>query len=171
MKISVAQIDEDEGLRLHHLYGEGEPALDSEETRMTGRTELELSAAREGARVKLAGKIKATVEYDCDRCLSPQTVKIDQDFDLLYIPPAGTEGEHELGERDLSVGFYQGDFIDADDLVREQVVLALPMVKLCADECRGLCPECGANLNQGACSCPVQQVDPRWEALKGLKSN
>ncbi len=171
MKISVAQIDEDEGLHFHHLYGEGEPALEIEDARLMGRAELELSANREGARVKLAGSVKATIEYDCDRCLGPQSIKVDQDFDLLYLPPAGSEGEHELGERDLLVGFYQGDFIDADDLVREQVVLALPMVKLCAEECRGLCVECGANLNQGECSCSIEQGDPRWEALKRLKSD
>lgn len=171
MKISVAQIDEDEGLRLRHIYGEGEPALEVEDSRLTGRAELDLSANRDGARVKLVGNVKATIEYDCDRCLGPQSVKVDQDFDLLYLPPAGNEGEHELGEPDLLVGFYQGEFIDADDLVREQVMLALPMVKLCGEGCRGLCAGCGANLNLGECSCSVEQGDPRWEALRRLKSN
>ena len=86
------------------------------------------------------------------------------------MPPLGSEEEHELDENDLSLGFYQDGVIDLDDITREQIELALPMVRLCADDCRGLCTECGTNLNLGECSCKDQQIDDRWAALKELKS-
>jgi uncharacterized protein len=171
MKVNVAKISEDEGLNVHHLYPEGEPVLGGEDGRLAGRTTLDLQAIRAGAHVRLAGSVNATVEFDCDRCLKPLSVAVDQSFDLLYVPPLGTDEEHELGEDDLSIAFYQDDVIDFDDLVREQIELALPMARLCSDNCQGLCPECGANLNDTECTCKFEQVDSRWAALKGLKSN
>ena len=171
MNVNVAQISEDEGLNIHHLYAEGEPGLSGDDSRLAGRTSLDMQATRAGQQVRLAGSISAIVEFDCDRCLKPLSVAVDQSFDLLYIPPLGSEEEHELGEDDLSIAFYQGDQIDVDDLVREQIELALPMARLCSDECRGLCPDCGANLNEAECACKLEQVDPRWAALKELKSN
>ena len=171
MNVNVAQISEDEGLNVHHLYGEGEPGLSGDDARLAGRTALDLQATRAGQQVRLAGSVRATVQFDCDRCLKPLSVAVDQSFDLLYIPPPGSEEEHELGEDDLSIAFYQDDQIDFDDLVREQIELALPMARLCSEECRGLCPDCGANLNEAECACKLEQVDPRWAALKELKSN
>jgi DUF177 domain-containing protein len=171
MKVNVAQISEDEGLRIHHLYPEGEPVLGGDDSRLTGRTVLDLQATRAREKVGLAGNVSATVEFDCDRCLKPVAFAVDQSFDLLYVPPLGIGEEHELGEDDLSIGFYQDDEIDFDDLVREQIELALPMARLCGDDCRGLCPECGANLNDAECACEAEEVDARWAALKELKSN
>jgi uncharacterized protein len=171
MKVNVAQISEDEGLDIHHLYPEGEPVLGGEDSRLEGRTVLDLRATRAREKVWLAGNVTATVEFDCDRCLKPVAFAVDQSFDLLYVPPLGTGEEHELGEDDLSIAFYQDDVIDFDDLVREQIELALPMARLCSEGCRGLCPECGANLNDVECACKTMQVDARWSALKELKSN
>jgi DUF177 domain-containing protein len=171
MKINVAQISEDEGLDIHYLYPEGEPGLSSEDSRLTGPTELDLQATRAGKKVSLAGSIRAAVEFECDRCLKPLAVAVDQSFDLLYVPPLGVAEEHELGEDDLSIGFYQGDEIDVGDLAREQIELAIPMARLCRENCAGLCPDCGANLNETECACRLQQVDSRWEALKEFKSN
>ena len=170
MNIVVAQISEDEGLTVHHLYPEGEPRLAGEEGSLIGRSELSLRATRADDKVELTGSVSALVGFECDRCLTPLSVPVEQSFDLLYVPPLGTGDEHELGEKDLSIGFYQGGVIDVDDLVREQIELALPMARLCSEECRGLCPECGANLNDGKCACDVEQVEMRWAALKELKS-
>jgi uncharacterized protein len=171
MKIIVAQISEDEGLNLRHVYPEGEPGLGEEDTRLVGSPELNLQATRAGQRVRLVGNLAATVGFDCDRCLKPLEAAIDQSFDLLYVPPLGIGEEKELGDDDLSTSFYQGEAIEVDDLVREQVALALPMARLCSEDCRGLCPECRANLNRESCSCVVKEVDPRWAALERLKSD
>ena len=170
MNIVVAQISEDEGLIVHHLYPEGEPGLAVGEGHLIGPCELRLRATRADEKVELIGSVSVVVEFECDRCLSDLSVCVEESFELLYVPPLGTGDEHELGENDLSLGFYQDGVIDVDDLAREQIELALPMARLCTEECRGLCPECGANLNLGECACSKEQVDIRWAALKELKS-
>jgi len=170
MNIVVAQISEDEGLRVHHLYPEGEPELIAEGSRVVGASELNLQATRAGERVELAGSINAVVGFECDRCLKPLSVPVEQSFDVLYAPPLGTGDENELGDNDLSIGFYQGEAINIDDLVREQIELALPMSRICNEACRGLCPECGANLNDEQCACKAERTDARWAALEQLKS-
>jgi len=170
MNIVVAQISEDEELRIHHLYPDGEPGLIGEESHLIGQTEVRLQASRAGEKVGLVGSVSAVVEFECDRCLAPLSVPVEQSFDLIYVPPLGVGEEHELGENDLSLGFYQEGIIDVDDLAREQIELALPMARLCTEDCRGLCPECGANLNLDECACVEGLADPRWAALTELKS-
>jgi DUF177 domain-containing protein len=170
MNIVVAQISEDEGLDVHHLYAEGDPGLADAEGHLIGECELTLRATRADEKVELIGGVRVVVEFECDRCLTALSIPVEASFDLLYVPPLGTGDEHELGESDLSLGFYQDGVINVDDLAREQIELALPMARLCTEECRGLCPECGANLNPGACACGEDQVDIRWAALKELKS-
>jgi uncharacterized protein len=173
MNINIAQISEDEGLNIEHVYPEGEPRLESEDSRITGRPAINIQATRAGAEVRLVGDVKADVQFDCDRCLAPTAIPVAQSFDLLYVPAAkpGAGDEKELGDDDLSIAFYQGEVIDVDELVREQVELALPMARVCDEQCRGLCPECGANLNQAECACAVEEADLRWAALRNLKSN
>jgi uncharacterized protein len=169
MNIVVAQISEDEGLSVHHLYPHGEPGLIGEESHLIGQTEVRLQASRAGEKVGLSGSVRAVVGFECDRCLAPLSVPVEQSFDLIYVPPLGVGEEHELGENDLSLGFYQEGVIDVDDLAREQIELALPMARLCTVDCLGLCPECGANLNLDECTCEGK-ADPRWAALTELKS-
>ena len=174
MVVNINHISEEEGLAVHHTYGEGEPHLRGEDSRIVGRPALDLHATRDGAKVKLVGGVKATVEYACDRCLTAFSTPVDQSFDLLYVPavrPASPLEEKELGGDDLSTAFYVDDCIDLDDVVREQIELAMPMSRLCDSDCRGLCPECGGNLNEQQCDCRVEQTDPRWAALKEFKSD
>ena len=170
MNIVVAQISEDEGLDVHHLYREGELGLASGEGRLVGQCELTMRATRAEDEVELIGDVRAVVEVECDRCLTSLSIPVESSFDLLYVPPTGTGDEHELGENDLALGFYQDGIIDGDDITREQIELALPMARLCSEECRGLCPSCGENLNLGECACSEDQSDMRWAALKELKS-
>jgi DUF177 domain-containing protein len=170
MNIVVAQISEDEGLSVHHLYPEGDPGLAGGEGHLIGQCELTLRATRADDKVELIGNVSVAVEFECDRCLTDLSIPVEASFDLLYVPPLGTGEEHELGENDLSLGFYQDGIINVDDLTREQIELSLPMARLCSDECRGLCPKCGANLNLGECACSEDQIDARWAALEELKS-
>lgn len=174
MNINVSQIKEDEGLSVRHLYPEGEPDLIDEDARLEGRTSLNLHATRDGDKVELVGEIEAKVELICDRCLIRFSLPVEQSFDLLYVPAPSSgrpQEEKELDDDDLSVSVYEADVIDLDDLVREQVELALPMVRLCRESCAGLCPDCRANLNEGPCDCKPEQTDSRWDALKSLKSD
>jgi uncharacterized protein len=169
MNIVVAQISEDEGLSVHHVYPDGELGLIGEEAYLIGQTKVSLEASRAGEKLGLLGSVRAVVGFECDRCLAILSLPVEQSFDLVYVPPLGTGDEHELGEGDLSLAFYQDGIIDLDDLAREQIELALPMARLCSEGCRGLCPECGANLNHSDCACNIE-VDASWAALKELKS-
>ena len=170
MNIVVAQISEDEGLDVHHLYPEGDPGLAGEDGHQIGQCELNLRATRVDDKVELIGSVTVVVAFECDRCLTNLSIPVEASFDLLYVPPLGSAEEHELGENDLSLGFYQEGVINVDDLTREQIELALPMARICSESCRGLCAKCGANLNLGDCTCREDQVDARWAVLKELKS-
>jgi uncharacterized protein len=77
----------------------------------------------------------------------------------------------ELQAEDLILSAYEGDAVDLDEVVREQLLLALPSRHLCREDCQGLCQKCGANLNDGHCSCEQGEVDPRWAALANLKKD
>lgn len=172
MNINVTQIGEEDGLDLSHRYPEGKPELRSEESRIIGKPSLKLHASREGDKVTFAGSLSATVQLDCDRCLKPLYVDVEQSFDLEYLPSGSiTASERELGQDDLLTGFYLNQIIDLDDLVREQVELSLPMSRLCSEQCKCLCSKCGASLNEGPCECGSEEIDLRWVALKELKSS
>ena len=96
---------------------------------------------------------------------------VDAPFELRYVPQrraTPARSEREIAEDDLTTAFYQEGALDVIDLLREQFQLALPMKPLCSEACRGLCPECGANLNRTECECKPVWEDPRLAALKGL---
>jgi uncharacterized protein len=118
----------------------------------------------------LVGRVQATLELLCSRCLEPFLWPVDAEFDLRYHPQSlnAGEGEHEVADEDLATAFYDNDEIDLGQLMQEQFYLALPMKPLCADDCQGLCPTCGTNRNRGTCSCSNQWEDPRLAALKAL---
>lgn len=133
------------------------------------RLELEVQKADED-KFRLVGRARTTLEVACGRCLEPYRIPIDSTFDLSYLPQADNagQGEHEIRDEDLSTAYYRGEAIDLGDLLREQFYLALPMKPLCSEDCQGLCPQCGTNLNRGTCDCKPTWEDPRLAVLKAL---
>jgi uncharacterized protein len=121
--------------------------------------------------IRLRGRMSAELELQCARCLEPVRQDLARDFELLYRPLGTDAGRDELSVTDAEaeIGYYQGDGILLEDVLREQVLLALPLKVTCQAECRGLCPHCGKNLNQEHCSCAVPAEDPRWAALKDIR--
>lgn len=122
--------------------------------------------------IRLRGKLHTNVELQCARCLDPVPQEINREFELLYRPLGADAGKDELSVTDAEaeIGYYRGDGILLEDVLREQVLLALPVKITCRTDCKGLCPLCGKNLNQEQCSCSVPAEDPRWEALKEIRS-
>jgi uncharacterized protein len=97
---------------------------------------------------------------------------LEVEFDTAFIPQASEAGKTEnveLLSADMGLAAYEGDAVDLDELVREQILLGLPSRRLCREECKGLCPKCGADLNAGDCSCEQGEADPRWSALAEWK--
>jgi uncharacterized protein len=111
------------------------------------------------------------VELECDRCLRAIAFPVAASFDVDYVPASkyAAEPAAELLDDDLAVAVFDGEAIDIDDLVREQVILALPSRALCREDCKGLCPVCGIDKNLKGCECESQPVDPRWAALNNLR--
>ena len=122
--------------------------------------------------IRLRGRLSASLELQCARCLEPVGQNVDRKFELLYRPLGTDAGRDELSVTDAEaeIGYYQGQGIQLEDVLREQVLLALPLKAICRENCKGLCPQCGKNLNQEPCSCTVPAEDPRWEALKDIRS-
>lgn len=141
-----------------------------DEFRIAGRVELVMDVERQDRRVRLTGALRVPLEVPCSRCLEPILLPVDTPFDLWYLPASVNtgEGEREVETEDLGVAFYESDAIDLGQLVREQCYLVLPMKPLCSPDCRGLCLECGGNLNQQTCQCERRWVDPRMAALAQL---
>jgi uncharacterized protein len=121
--------------------------------------------------IRVHGHIEALVEFDCDRCLEPAQLPLRGDFDLVYEPADADwpEQDASLSETDAETGFYEGDGIELADVVREQILLWLPMQRVCRADCRGICPRCGANRNVAECRCRSESADPRWAALRGVQ--
>ncbi len=122
--------------------------------------------------IRLRGTVKAGLELQCARCLDPVPQEVNREFELLYRPLGADAGRDELSVTDAEaeIGYYQGEGILLEDVLREQVLLALPLKVTCREDCKGLCPHCGRNLNQEQCSCEVPTEDPRWSALKEVRA-
>jgi uncharacterized protein len=132
-----------------------------------GKVELVAGSLGE---IRVKGHMTVRMEVDCDRCLEPAQFPVDSNFELYYSPV--TEGfgeERAIDESEAEIGFYQGDGLELDDVLREHVLLALPMQRVCGESCKGICPVCGQNRNQNECQCRAAAVDDRWAALKELK--
>ncbi len=156
-----------------HTYGAGKIDLEEEGASVVSEVAVSGGATRKGKEVRLRGEISGEVELLCDRCAAPERRPFAVEFDTAFIPQAveAVKAENvELAAEDLVLSAYEGDAVDLDDLVREQILLALPSRHLCREDCKGLCQKCGADLNAGDCSCAQSEVDPRWAALADLKN-
>jgi uncharacterized protein len=122
--------------------------------------------------IRLRGKLSAGLELQCARCLEPVPQDVAREFELLYRPLGADAGRDELSVTDAEaeIGYYQGDGLLLEDVLREQVLLALPLKVTCRQDCRGLCLHCGKNLNEEQCSCTTAVEDPRWTALREIRS-
>src|SRR5262245_8505497 len=143
----------------------------TEDFRVVTPVSLAFDIHKDNQQFRLIGSVATTLEMPCSRCLEPFRMPVDQTFDLRYQPHARNvgEGEREIEEDDLTTAFYENDEIDLGQLMREQFYLALPMKPLCREDCQGLCPVCGTNLNRGTCNCKREWEDPRFASLKALK--
>jgi uncharacterized protein len=134
--------------------------------------EAEFRLTKTGVGVAARGQFRATVDLACSRCLEPFALTIAEPFEVHYLPSQelGGEDEAELSGAELDVVPLAEDRIDVDALLRENILLSLPVQPVCRETCRGLCPRCGAGLNAGPCGCPPERPDPRLQALAKLRS-
>jgi len=126
---------------------------------------------RFGKRVLIEGTVKITVTVKCGRCLKDAPLPMDLTYREEYLPAGetGRQKEQELTNGELDLGFYDNDELDITELVREQVLLAVPMKPLCKEDCPGLCTFCGKDLKEGPCGCRKEETDPRLAPLAKFK--
>lgn len=124
-----------------------------------------------GNEVFVNGHIDTRAQVECDRCLQPVQAPVNTDFQLEFISGSDYEANPvaELTEAEMSVSIFDGAGIDVDEIVKEQILLTVPTRLLCREDCKGICPECGADRNSGECDCVSGDIDPRWAALRGLQ--
>ena len=127
--------------------------------------------ARSGRGLLISGEMAGEVALICSRCLEHYPFRTEDrlDFYCEMMGAGKTKREVELSRDDLDVTYLEEGRIDTDQLLRESVLLNLPVQPLCREDCRGLCPHCGANLNREACGCDWPPTDPRFEALRKLR--
>jgi uncharacterized protein len=121
--------------------------------------------------IRLKGRFAGNFQVPCARCIEPVEIPLAAEFDLIFRPIGADAGapERSITASETEIGYYQKDSLLLEDVLREQVLLSLPVRTLCKPDCKGLCPRCGANRNTQPCSCDEGPADPGWEALTGLR--
>jgi uncharacterized protein len=122
--------------------------------------------------IRVEGRYSVEMTAECDRCLGRARFPLEGTFDLYYRPASELtrEGEVEVEDADTEIGFYEGEGLELDDILRERILLALPMQRVCSEACKGICPVCGVNRNEKECSCSVNPAADRWGgALRKLE--
>jgi uncharacterized protein len=174
LQISIKAIPET-GLEVEIDLGPGwfarwraeDPDLEFADARITGQVLLE----KHGRDILVRGHLTGHLQLNCGRCLESFAAPAAADFDLILAPgPAATLAqEEELSPPDLDLDYYTGQVVDLESLLREQIILMVPLKPLCAETCQGLCPHCGANLNRQACRCRPEAVNSPLASLAKLK--
>ncbi len=140
---------------------------------------LDLSPVRWRGQVVYADPgffLRARLSYEqalgCNRCLKPIVEPVQADVELMILVERHPEegGEHGLHEQDMGILYVGDEVLETDPILVEQLQLNVPMKPLCGEDCKGLCPTCGADRNAGECSCEEASTDPRWASLAALKS-
>ncbi|MHC1744248.1 MAG: DUF177 domain-containing protein [Syntrophobacteraceae bacterium] len=147
------------------------PPDDPFEMKLVRPVNVDLEIQKRADHIRVEGTIRGLLELACHRCLDPVQHQLDEAVDLFLIeevPPA-EEDETELELEDLEYEFFDGEAIEVDQLIVEQIFLSLPHKVLCSEQCRGLCPRCGANLNTEPCNCAREDSLTPFAKLKALR--
>ncbi len=172
MIIEIEELEKNPGKVIEFLF---EESLDAFEYKGEN-IEFAEDVLVEGGAVKVKGgfmvwgEITTSLKLRCSRCLTIFNFPIKVEFEIEY--RKGVEKfsgkERSLKDEDFRVSYFEGETIDIEDDVKQFIILSIPMKPLCRDDCKGLCPICGKNLNEGKCNCSQDLYDPRWNALKEL---
>ncbi|WP_456431647.1 YceD family protein [Thermosulfuriphilus sp.] len=168
---------EDLKIRLEDVPPEGldlniqdKGALLADVAKVADQIKAQIHLARIGPNVRVRGWVDTSLIVNCDRCLEPFTYEIKETLELIIMPPpSGGAEEVRLRKEDLDVSFFDGEVVDVGLVLREQILLALPMRNICRETCQGLCPVCGTNLNERQCQCEREIRHSPFAVLKKLK--
>ena len=162
LQVTISKIPA-EGLDVNEVLSGEVLGIDPSElsTDKDGRFQAHVEKS-DGGSLHVRGHLKLGTSGPCARCLTETPLIVEQELDLFFLPESGALSEYddeegaELQDRDLVVTFYKGDTLDLGSVVREQILLAQPMKRLCRQDCKGVCPACGADRNLTFCACPKE---------------
>jgi DUF177 domain-containing protein len=148
-------------------WREEDPDLEFSQAAIRGALHL----SKHNRDILVRGHLEGELTLHCGRCLEPFAAPVEVDFDLLLVPAPQGEGQEdeELSAHELDLDFYTGEAVDLEAIIREQIILMAPLKPLCQEDCQGLCPVCGANLNGETCSCRTTKSDSPFAQLAKLK--
>ena len=169
MRIELASLEGGKG-SFAHAYARAELVLEDERVSLVEAPAVSGEIRQKGNRVHVNGKVNAIAQVECDRCLKLVQLPIDSHFKLEYVTAEEYRAQQvaELTEEDLDLSVFDGEALDIDELVKEELLLAIPDQVLCAEICKGICAVCGVNKNSTDCGCETREVDPRWTGLEKL---
>jgi uncharacterized protein len=170
--LDVGQMRDPEA-RIDRTFAAGVLPTDPNLFRIVAPVALGVVVRKNRTQFRLVGRVKTTIDLTCSRCLERFEAGVDESFDVLFLPhtDSGAPEERQVEDDDLSTAFYSDNVIDLGQLMLEQCYLAAPMKPLCSESCRGLCPECGTNLNNASCNCQRAWVDTRLAVLEQLRKD
>lgn len=173
MRFNVAQLlkEHSGASRGHSFIAELEGIDEGIHPRSPLRGDVKFYRTSQG--VLVMGDLKVTVEVECDRCLEPVLVplsfRVEEEFHpSIDINTGATLPITDGTEQETLIDRHH--IIDLTEIVRQDILVAVPMHPLCRPDCAGLCPKCGQNLNEGRCGCEDKPLDPRWSALEKLRN-
>jgi len=174
MKVDLSEISQREGMRV--VVDIDQPCVEGADFQCAEPVRGQLTFANSGELLLIDGTVRTTVELPCDRCLEPALlpfeVTIEERFPLDEVsnPRLPTEEEIEF-DNTLSTVIHLDagkPILDLDELIRQQLVMILPIQVLCGPDCLGMCARCGANLNEGACACEPEMTSSPLAGLAAL---
>lgn len=167
LRLDLARLDREGAVRVDADVPADDPMWKDTDFPFDGPVHVRLRASAAGSgEVVVRGEVEARLAQECRRCLEPVVGTLAHEVTLVFLP-SDTPGITEDG--DARVFDARASELDLRGPVREEVLLGIDPYVVCDQECRGLCPQCGANLNTEECGCSWNEPDPRWDALRALK--
>lgn len=165
MKINVFKVKDNVGRLEPFRFTVSPDKIDvDKQLKIIGDIDIVGAVKNEGSILDVSGQVSANIKLICGRCLEEFTTKISAEFNEKYHYLDHNEDQHDFM-------YFSGEELDITDIVRESLLLAEPMKKICREDCKGFCPDCGINLNDSECSCSKKAIDPRLAVLQKLLKN
>jgi len=169
LEVSLARLDREGSVAVDALVPPDDPMWSGMEQGWAGPVEMHLRVSASGTgEIVVRGRVRGVLQQECRRCLEPLERTYDQDLTMVFVDEKEVEADNaDVGET-RTIGA-KASVLDLSPAVREEMLLTIEPYVVCDLKCRGLCPDCGTNLNEGSCTCSREEVDPRWDALRKLK--
>jgi uncharacterized protein len=169
LRLDLARLERAGRLRVDAEIPADDPLWEGTELTFDGPLHVSATALLAGGgEVVVRGRLEGTLSRECRRCLAPVEVSVERDLTMVWAPVDELDVSGDDGEtRVLDASATE---VDLGSAIREELILGADRFTVCEPDCRGLCPRCGTNLNLEHCDCTREEPDPRWDALRALKT-